>query len=111
VGNRTVRIKRERYQHRSIRKVPRAKGFAWEFRYYENAPDGQRKLRVQTFDAVQYRTETAVRKAIEPQLASLNAGALGGKIDATLGTIIDRYLKEELIGEFAHILRPISESI
>lgn len=91
-----VRFKRERYQHGSIRKVPRAKGFAWEFRYYDNAPDGQRKLRVQTFDAVQFPTETAVRKAIEPQLASLNAGTLGGKIDATLGTIIDRYLREEL---------------
>jgi hypothetical protein len=29
-----VKITRNRYQQGSIRKVPRAKGFAWEYRYY-----------------------------------------------------------------------------
>jgi len=28
-----MKIRRERYQHGSIRKLKRANGFAWEFRY------------------------------------------------------------------------------
>jgi integrase len=86
---------RERYQHGSVRKVPRAQGFAWEFRFYATAPDGKRKLKVQTFDAARYPTERDVRKAVEGQLSALNAGTLGGKVAATLGTIIDRYMTEE----------------
>jgi integrase len=85
---------RDRYQHGSVRKVKRAKGFAFEFRYYQTV-DGVRKLKVQTFDPAKYPTEKAVRKAVEPQLAALNAGTLGGKVAATLGTVIDRYIKEE----------------
>jgi len=46
-----MKFKRDRYQHGSIRKVPCAKGFAWEFRYYHTAPDGIRKLKTQAFDA------------------------------------------------------------
>jgi integrase len=90
-----MKITRERYQHGSVRKVPRAKGFAWEFRFYITAPDGKRKLKVQTFDPVKYPTERDVRIAVESQLAALNAGTLGGRVAATLGTIIDRYLREE----------------
>lgn len=86
---------RERYQHGSVRKVPRSHGFAWEFRYYSADADGKRKLKVQTFDAAKYPTERDVRKAVEPQLAALNAGTLAGKIGATLGTIIERYVAEE----------------
>jgi integrase len=91
-----MRVNRERYQHGSVRKVPRSQGFAWEFRFYITGPDGKRKLKVQTFDAVKYPTERHVRKAVEGQLAALNAGTLGGKVNATLGTIIDRYMKDEL---------------
>jgi integrase len=90
-----MKFNRERYQHGSIRKVPRAQGFAWEFRFYQTI-EGKRKLKVQTFDSLKYPTETAVRKAVEGQLGALNAGTLGGKVAATLGTIIDRYEKEEL---------------
>ena len=36
-----------------------------------------------------------MRKAVEGQLSALNAGTLGGKVDATLGTIIDRYMAED----------------
>jgi integrase len=42
-----MKVSRERYQHGSIRKVPRSQGFAWEFRFYITAPDGKRKLKVQ----------------------------------------------------------------
>lgn len=91
-----MKVSRNRYQHGSIRKVPRAQGFAWEFRFYTTASDGSRKLKVQTFDAARHPTERDVRKAVEGQLAALNADTLGGKVSATLGTIIDRYMREEL---------------
>ena len=91
-----MKTTRERYQHGSIRKVPRSQGaWAWEFRYYATADDGKRKLKVQTFPSATYPTERDVRKAVAPQLASLNAGTLAGKVGATLGTVIDRYMKEE----------------
>jgi integrase len=90
-----MKVNRERYQHGSVRKVPRAQGFAWEFRFYITTPDGKRKLKVQTFDSIKYPTERDVRKAVEGQLSALNAGTLGGKVAATLGSIIDRYMAEE----------------
>jgi len=75
-----MKFSRVRYQHGSVRKVPRSHGFAWEFRYYSTAPDGKRALRVQTFDAAKYPTERDVRKAVEGQLSALNAGTLRGKV-------------------------------
>jgi integrase len=91
-----MNVSRERYQHGSVRKVKRSQGFAWEFRFYCSGTDGKRKLKVQTFDSVKYPTEHAVRKAVEPQLASLNSNTLGGKVAATFGTVIDKYMAEEL---------------
>jgi AraC-like DNA-binding protein len=38
-----MKIRRERYQHGSIRKLKRTNGFAWEFRY-RVSEDGKRKL-------------------------------------------------------------------
>ncbi len=38
-----------------------------------------------------------MRKAVEGQLSALNAGTLGGKVGATLGTIIDRYMAEDFL--------------
>jgi integrase-like protein len=89
-----MEVSRERYQHGSIRKVLHAHGFAWEFRFYQTV-EGKRKLKVQTFDSVAYPTETAARKAVEGQLGALNAGTLAGKVAATLGVIIDRYMRED----------------
>ncbi len=89
-----MKVNRERYQHGSIRKVPRSQGFAWEFRFYITE-DGKRKLKVQTFDSLKYPAERDVRKAVEGQMSALNSGTLGGKVNATLGTIIDRYMREE----------------
>lgn len=89
-----MKVNRERYQHGSVRKVSRSQGFAWEFRFYITE-DGKRKLKVQTFDSLKHPTERDVRKAVEGQLSALNAGTLGGKVGATLGTIIDRYMRED----------------
>jgi integrase len=91
-----MKITRQRYQTGSVRKVPRSQGFAWEFRFYFTAPDGKRKLKVQTFDSIKYPTERDVRLAVQGQLAALNADTLGGKVNITFGMVIDRYLKEEL---------------
>jgi hypothetical protein len=92
-----MKVSRERYQHGSVRKVSRSQGFAWEFRFYLTAPDGKRKLKVQTFDSLKYPTERDVRKAVEGQLSALNAGTLGGKLAATMGTIIERYMAEDFL--------------
>jgi hypothetical protein len=56
-----------------------------------------RKLKVQTFDSVKYPTERDVRMAVEGQLSALNAGTLGGRVAATLGNIIDRYMVDEFL--------------
>jgi hypothetical protein len=85
-------------------KIPRFQGFAWEFRFYLTAPDGKRKLKVETFDSLKYPTERDVRKAVEGQLSALNAGTLGGKLAATLGTIIERYMAEDFL-TLLHLLR------
>lgn len=91
-----MRIKRNRYQQGSIRKVRRAKGFAWEFRYYVNE-NGKRKLRAETFDPKIYRTESDVRKALEPQILRLNRGTnYGLSSGITFGALLDRYVAEEM---------------
>ena len=77
-----MKVSRERFQHGSVRKVSRSQGFAWEFRFYLTAPDGKRKLKVQTFDSLKYPTERDVRKAVEGRLSALNAGTPGGKLAA-----------------------------
>ena len=41
-----MKIRRDKYQQGSIRRVKRANGFAWEFRYYVEQ-DGKRVLRSQ----------------------------------------------------------------
>jgi integrase len=51
---------------------------------------------VQTFDSAIYKSEWAVRKAVEGQLASLNANTLAGRAGITFGQVIDRYFEEEL---------------
>jgi hypothetical protein len=65
-----MKVSRERYQHGSVREVPHSQGFAWEFRFYVTAPDGKRKLKVQTFDSMQYPTKCDVRKWVEGQRLS-----------------------------------------
>ena len=80
-----------------MRKVPRAHRFAWEFRSYYTDTNGQRKLKVQTFDAAIYKTERDVCNWVEAQLASLNANTLAGRAVVAFGQIIDRYLTFILI--------------
>jgi len=91
-----MRFTRKRYQKGSVRKVARSQGFAWEFRYYYTDVDGRRREKVQTLDSSAYETEFDVRNAMESQMSALNDGTLRGRMDATFGDLISRYLKEEL---------------
>ncbi|HEX4320706.1 MAG TPA: site-specific integrase [Acidobacteriaceae bacterium] len=86
---------RERFQRGTIRRVTRASGFVWEFRYY-TTENGERKLKQQTFNGAKYPTETAVRKHVEHLLLKLNEGAQDFAVDVTFGAVIDRYIAEEL---------------
>jgi integrase len=91
-----MKFKRTRYQHGSIRKVRRTKGFAWEFRYYVNE-NGRRKLKTRTFSGSRYRTEGDVRKAVESHIPRLNSGAdYVDTVGVTFGALLDRYIAEEI---------------
>jgi len=70
-----VKITRNRYQQGNIRKVPRAKGFAWEYRYYVTL-DGKRKLEMQNFSGKLYTTEADIRRAVGAMIPGLNDGTL-----------------------------------
>jgi integrase len=65
----------ERYQHGSIRRVKRAKGFAWEFRYYVR--DGsKRSLKLQTFDS-------SIPENVD--MIAVTMGCLGLRVSEALG--------------------------
>ncbi len=91
-----MKITRNRYQQGSIRKVPRAKGFAWEYRYYVTS-EGKRTLRMQTFDGKVYATEADVRRAVGARVPSLNNGTVySPSVAVTFGALLDRYIAEEM---------------
>ncbi|MEI9979096.1 MAG: site-specific integrase [Edaphobacter sp.] len=91
-----MQTRRERYQQGSIRKVKRAKGYAWEFRYYVEE-GGKRTPKSQYFDGEIYKTATAVRQKVEGQLLKLNDGteSARGK-DVTFNALLGRYIEEEM---------------
>ena len=91
-----MKITRNRYQQGSIRKVTRAKGFAWEYRYYVTA-DGKRKLKMQTFNGKLYGTEADVRRAVGASVPRLNdATPYTPPVAVTFGALLDRYIAEEM---------------
>jgi len=86
----------ERYQHGSIRRVKRAKGFAWEFRYYIRE-GAKRVLKLQTFDSSIYKTEKALRQHLEGFLVKLNEKTeYARSADVTFNALLDRYVEEEM---------------
>jgi integrase len=86
----------ERYQHGSIRRVKRARGFAWEFRYYVRE-GAKRILKVQTFDSSVFKTEKELRQHLEGFLAKLNEKtAYSRTADVTFNALLDRYIEEEM---------------
>src|SRR5689334_9117046 len=89
---------RERYQHGSLRRLPRAKGgFAWEFRYYEFNHKGKRIRKHINLDGSVYKTEKAVRQHLESFLIKLNKTTEYAQASAvTFGALLDRYEEEEM---------------
>ncbi len=86
----------DRYQHGSVRKVKRAQGFAWEFRYYV-MEGSKRKPRVQTFDSAIYKTEKALRQHLEGFVVKLNEKTeYARSAGVTFGALLDRYIAEEM---------------
>jgi len=86
----------ERYQHGSIRRVKRAKGFAWEFRYYANE-GGVRVRKIQTFDSSIYKTQKALRQHLEAFLVKVNAKTEYARSShITFNALLDRYIEEEM---------------
>jgi integrase len=90
-----VRTKKPRYQQGSIRRVKRAKGYAWEVRYSE-MKDGKRHQRTEVYDGGEYRTEKDVRKAIELTVSQINSGTAGERANARFSAITALYRKEHL---------------
>ena len=86
----------DRYQHGSVRKVKRAQGFVWEFRYY--VMEGSvRKPKVQTFDSAIYKTDKALRQHLESFVVKLNEKTeYTRSAGVTFGALLDRYIAEEM---------------
>jgi len=91
-----VRIRRQRYQKGSVRKILRSSGFAWQFRFYYTDTDRKRREKVQTFDSSSYATEFNLRNAVEGQMSALNEGTLAARVEVTFGNLITKYLNEVL---------------
>lgn len=86
----------DRYQQGAIRRVKRAKGFAWEFRYYV-VESGERVRKVQTFDSAIYKTEKAVRQHLEGFIVKLNEKTeYARSAGVTFNALLDRYIEEEM---------------
>jgi integrase len=90
-----MKTKKARYQQGSVRRVERAKGFAWEVRFSE-MNEGKRHQRTQIFDGAQYKTEKDVRKAIELTVSQINSGTAGERADAKFAAITALYRTEHL---------------
>jgi integrase len=97
IEERGLRAKRARYQQGTIRKVPRANGFAWEVRFSETV-NGNRKRKTLCFPSDEYPTESSVRKAIQTQVTLANTENERHKVAAKFGAITDLYRAEHLPG-------------
>ncbi|HKD60762.1 MAG TPA: tyrosine-type recombinase/integrase [Terracidiphilus sp.] len=90
-----MKAKRPRYQQGSIRKVSRAKGYAWEVRF-SDWKNGKRHQRTLTFDAAEYPSKKEVRRAIELDVSQVNASTGAAKGDAKFMDVCALYRKEHL---------------
>ena len=87
-----MKVTRARYQNGSIRRVARAKGFAWEVRFSEVGATGQKnKYRSLYFSSSEYLTEADVRKAIELSVSLRNSASERSKADAKFDAVTQIY--------------------
>jgi len=87
---------KSRYQQGSLRKVSRAKGFVWEFRYY--VLDGTKRVMKQvTLPGDEFPTERAARQHLHPLLQKVNDGSDYHQLQqVTFGDLLKRYEAEEM---------------
>ena len=87
---------KERYQKGSLRKVPRSKGFVWEFRYY--VMDGSKRVMKQvTLDGKEFPSEKAARQHVHPLLHKINDGSdYHDMRQFTFGDLLKRYEDGEM---------------
>ena len=69
----------------------------WEFRFRNHAEAGS-PLRQITLSTLEFPTEAKARVAVQSRVAELN-GAPKAKTVPTMGTVIDRFIKEEKLEE------------
>jgi len=91
-------FKRARFQFGSLRTKKRANGpDAWEFRFYEDTGGKRIRRYITVGRASQYPTAAAARKAVQALLLKINSDApQRALVGLTLGTLMDRYIQEEL---------------
>ena len=95
-----MKFTRNRYQQGSLRRVPRKIGAdVWEYRYRNHAEPSSpmRQLKLSTLE---YPTETKALMKLQEMVLEIN-GAASYKAQnvPTMGLVMDRFLKEERIGE------------
>jgi hypothetical protein len=80
----------ERYQHGSVRRVKRASGFAWEFRYYV-IQGGRRSTRPRPTTEQSIRTRKPSARRVQGQFLKLNEGTeyVRGQ-QVTFSALLDR---------------------
>src|ERR1017187_3717374 len=93
-----MRTKRTRYQQGSIRRVPRATGFAWEVRFSSGTVDGKQTYKSSYFNGMEYPTEASVKTALQHKVILTNSKAGKVKVDAFFNVIIELYREKHLPG-------------
>ncbi len=90
---------RTRYQYGSLRLKKRLKGAdAWEFRYYCDDSNGNRKRQHATIGTKHdYPTEADARKAVQVFLLTLNSEAPRAGMEVpNFGALLDKFKQEEM---------------
>jgi len=91
-----MKTTRARYQQGSIRKVPRARGFAWEVRFSTGQVAGEKTYKSLYFSGEEYPTEAALRKALAPKVILANSENDRSKVDAAFGDVVVIYRSDHL---------------
>ena len=87
---------RDRFKEGYLRRVKRAKGFAWEFRV-NVVTNGVVKTEYLTLSGAEYPNEKAARQKLQSLLLKVNEGKAANFVQTiTFGTALDRYIKEEM---------------
>ncbi len=91
-----MRVRRARYKGGYLRKVERAKGFAWEFRIALNE-GGVSKTKYLTLNGADCPTKKIALQRVQGLLLKVNEGTAANYLQViTFGTLLQRYIAEEM---------------